>query len=164
MYFPNVSQPVLGGRTNNGAEVSAVRAAMQRVLESHELCPYSDSKWCVDIFSNLHVYKHKGWMAQGKKPVRHHDVREEIGGAFSAVCARASIWPFGRSRNPYLRYFGHHCCLVVGFDVLGIRHFFIFTLFHPFLPFCTHLLLIFTTSTLFLRRFLLTMGTPRRQG
>ena len=30
-------------------------------------------------------------------------------------------------------YFGHHCCLVVGFDALGIWHFWIFTLFHPFL-------------------------------
>ena len=38
-----------------------------------------------------------------------------------------------------LWYFGHHCCLVVGFDALGIRHFWIFTFFHAFLPFCTHL-------------------------
>ena len=42
--------------------------------------------------------------------------------------------------------------------------FWIFTLFHPFLPFCTHFLLISTTSTVFLRRFLPTMGTLRRQG
>ena len=47
---------------------------MQRVPQSQELCLYGDSKWCVDIFSNLHVYKFKGWMAQRKKPVRHHDV------------------------------------------------------------------------------------------
>ena len=49
-----------------------------------------------------------------------------------------------------LWYFGHHCCLVVGFDALGIWHFWIFTLFHPFLLFCTHCLPISTTSTLFL--------------
>ena len=49
-----------------------------------------------------------------------------------------------------LWYFGHHCCLVVGFDALGIWHFWMFTLFHPFLLFCTHFLPISTTSTLFL--------------
>ena len=49
-----------------------------------------------------------------------------------------------------LWYFGHHCCLVVGFDALGIWHFWMFTLFHPFPLFCTHLLPISTTSTLFL--------------
>ena len=37
-----------------------------------------------------------------------------------------------------LWYFGHHCYLVVGFDALEIWHFWMFTLFHPFLPFCTH--------------------------
>ena len=63
-----------------------------------------------------------------------------------------------------LWYFGHHCCLVLSSDVLGIWHFWIFTLLHPSLPFCTHFLLIFTTSTLFLRRFLPTMGTLRRPG
>ena len=49
-----------------------------------------------------------------------------------------------------LWYFGHPCCLVVGFDALGIWHFWMFTLFHPFLLFCTHFLPISTTSTLFL--------------
>ena len=49
-----------------------------------------------------------------------------------------------------LWYFGHHCCLVVGFDALGIWHFWIFTLFHPFLLFCTHFFPISTTPTLFL--------------
>ena len=48
-----------------------------------------------------------------------------------------------------LWYFGHHCCLVVGFDALRIWHFWMFTLFHPFLPFCTHFLPISTTPTLF---------------
>ena len=60
-----------------------------------------------------------------------------------------------------LWYFGHNFCLLVGFDALGI---WIFTLFNAFLPFCTHFLLISTTSTLFLGWFLPTMGTPRRQG
>ena len=45
-----------------------------------------------------------------------------------------------------LWYFGHHCCLIVGFDALGIWHFWMFTLFHPFLPFSTHFLPISTTS------------------
>ena len=44
-----------------------------------------------------------------------------------------------------LWYFGHHGCLVVGFDAPGIWHFWIFTVFYPFLPFCTHFLLISTT-------------------
>ena len=47
-------------------------------------------------------------------------------------------------------YFGHHCCLAVGFDAFGIWHFWMFTLFHPFLLFCTHFLPISTTSILFL--------------
>ena len=34
-----------------------------------------------------------------------------------------------------LWYFGHHCSLTVGFDALGIWHFWMFTLFHPFLLF-----------------------------
>ena len=63
-----------------------------------------------------------------------------LGGALSAVCAQCS----------YLGYFGHHCCLAVGFDALGIWHFWMFTLFHLFLPFCTHFLPISTTSTHFL--------------
>ena len=49
-----------------------------------------------------------------------------------------------------LWYFGHYCCLVIGFDAMGIWHFWVFTLFHVFLPFCTLFLLISTTSTLFL--------------
>ena len=54
--------------------------------------------------------------------------------------ARA-VQPFGRLvavETHTLWCFGHHCCLVVGFDALGIWHFQMFTLFHPFLPFCTH--------------------------
>ena len=50
----------------------------------------------------------------------------------------------------FLWYFGHHCCLVVGFDALGMWHFWTFTLFHPFLLFCTHFPPISTLSTLFL--------------
>ena len=36
-----------------------------------------------------------------------------------------------------LWYFGHQCCLVVGFDASGIWHFWMFTMFRPFLLFCT---------------------------
>ena len=89
-----------------------------------------------------------------------------LGGALSAVRTRA-VQLLGRLavvETHTLWYFGHHCCLVVGFDVLGVWHFWIVTPIHPFLPFCTHFLLIFTTSTLFLRRILPTMGTPRLQG
>ena len=49
-----------------------------------------------------------------------------------------------------LWYFGHHSCLLVGFDAMGIWHFWMFTLFHPFLLFCTYFLPISTTSTFFL--------------
>ena len=45
---------------------------------TQELFLYSDSKWCVDIFNNLQLYKRRAWMTQGKKPVRHHDVWEGI--------------------------------------------------------------------------------------
>ena len=72
--FPNVSQPVVGSQTNNTVEVSVVRAAIQRVSQSQELCLYSDSTWSVDIFSKLCMYNRRGWMAQGKKLVRHHDI------------------------------------------------------------------------------------------
>ena len=80
------------------------------------------------------------------------------GGAFSAVrvqCTRGAraVQLFGRLaivETHTLWYFGHHCCLVVGFDALGIWHFWMFTLFHPFLLFCAHFFPISTTSTLFL--------------
>ena len=50
-----------------------------------------------------------------------------------------------------LWYFGHHCCLVVGSDILGIWHFWIFTLLHPFLPCCTTLFVCtFSPHQLFL--------------
>ena len=45
---------------------------------TQELCLYGDSKWCVDIFNNLQLHNRCAWMAQGKKPVRHQDVWEEI--------------------------------------------------------------------------------------
>ena len=76
--YPNISQPMVGPQTNNRAEVSAVRAAISVVREDQELCIYSDSKWCVDIFDNLQLYKRRGWMSQGKKQVGHHDVWEEV--------------------------------------------------------------------------------------
>ena len=83
VYFPHgefakVSELVVGTQANNRAQVLAVRAAIQRVSESQELCLYGDSKWCVDIFSNQCAYTRRGWMAYGKKPVRNHDTCEEI--------------------------------------------------------------------------------------
>ena len=80
------------------------------------------------------------------------------GGALSTVrvqCARSAraVQLFGCLavlETHTLWYFGHHFCLVVGFDALEIWHFWMFTLFHPFLPFCTHFLPISSTSTLFL--------------
>ena len=77
VYFPHaeydsISEPVVGPQTNNRAEVSAVKAGTRAVRNTQELCLYSDSKWCVDIFNNLQLYKRRAWMAQGKKPVRHH--------------------------------------------------------------------------------------------
>ena len=83
VYFPhweygNISEPVVGPQTNNRAEVSAVRLGIHAVRNTQELCLYSDSKWCVDIFNNLQLYKRRAWMAQGKKPVKHHDVWEDI--------------------------------------------------------------------------------------
>ena len=45
---------------------------------TQEPCLYSDSKWCVDIFNNLQLYKRRGWIAKGKEPVRHHDIWEDI--------------------------------------------------------------------------------------
>ena len=105
VYFPhgeflNVSQPVVGAQTNNRAEVSAVRAAIQRVPEF--LCLYSDSKWCVDIFSNLCMYKCRGWMAQGKKPVRHHDIWEQIYRLYQGRTAPISVTQvYGHDRLVY---------------------------------------------------------------
>ena len=84
----------------------------------------------------------------------------DLGGALSTVCV---VQLFGRLavvETHTLWYFGHRCCLVVGSDVSGIWHFWIFTHFYLF----AHIfLLISTTSTLFPHRFLPTMGTPRRQ-
>ena len=68
----------MGPQTNNRVEVLAVRAEIRAVHNTQEPCLYSDSKWCVDIFSNLQLYKRRGWMAKGKQPVRHHDIWEDI--------------------------------------------------------------------------------------
>ena len=84
--------------------------------------------WCLDTF----------WV--GATEIRTH------GGALSAArmqcaCTARTVQLFGRLavvETHTLWYFGHHCCLVVGFDALGIWHFWIFTLFHPFPLFCTH--------------------------
>ena len=83
VYFPhdeydNISEPVVGPQTSNKAEVSVVSAGTRAVRNTEELCLYSDSKWCVDSFNNLQLYKRRAWMAQAKKPVRHQDVWEEI--------------------------------------------------------------------------------------
>ena len=83
VYFPpaeydNISEPVVGPRTNNRADESAVRAGIRAVRNTQEMCLYSDSKWCVDSFSNLQLYKRRGWMAKGKQPVKHHDIWEDI--------------------------------------------------------------------------------------
>ena len=59
----------------------------------------------------------------------------------------ATICASGHSRTHTLWCFGHHCCLVVSFDALGIWHFWMFTLFHPFLLFCTLFFPISATST-----------------
>ena len=57
-----------------------------------------------------------------------------------AQCAHSAraVQLFGRLavvETHTLWYFGHHCCLVVGFDASGIWHFWMFTRFHPFLLF-----------------------------
>ena len=62
VYFPhaeydNISEPVVGPQTNNKVEVLVVRAGIRAVRNTQELCLYSDSKWCVDIFNNLQLYK-----------------------------------------------------------------------------------------------------------
>ena len=69
------------------------------MLESQELCLYSDSKWCVDIFSNLHVYKRKGWMVQHKKPVRHHVYNEEADAPAKAGAALSKVHRPRRGRD-----------------------------------------------------------------
>ena len=72
--YDNISEPVVGPQTNNGAEVSAVRARICAVHNTQELCLYSDSKWCV-IFLAICSYINA---AKGKQPVRHHDIWEDI--------------------------------------------------------------------------------------
>ena len=73
--YGNISEPVVGPQTNNRAEVSAAKARLRAVRNTQELCLYSDSKWCVDNFNNLRLYKGRAW---GKKPVRRHDIWEDI--------------------------------------------------------------------------------------
>ena len=48
------------------------------MCNSQEMCPCRDFKWCVGIFGNLQLYKHRGWVAKGKHPVRHHDIWEDV--------------------------------------------------------------------------------------
>ena len=64
--YGHISEPVMSPQPNNRVEVSAVGAGIRAVRNSEELCLYSDSKWCVDMFSNLQLYERRGWMAKGK--------------------------------------------------------------------------------------------------
>ena len=68
----------MGPQTNNRAEASAIKAGIRVVRNTQEPRLYSGSKGCVDIFSNLQLYKRHGWMAKGKQPVRHHDIWEDM--------------------------------------------------------------------------------------
>ena len=105
-----------------------------------------------------YMYISAGWRVMtegGRRSLALGDSGCFSGGALSAVhvqCARsATMWACPAEVETHiLWYFGHHRCLVVGFDALGIWHFWMFTLFHPFLLFCTHFPPISTTSTLFL--------------
>ena len=47
------------------------------------------------------------------------------------------FWRLAVVETHNLWYFGHHSCLKAGFDALGIWRFWIFTLIHSFLLFCT---------------------------
>ena len=47
------------------------------------------------------------------------------------------FWCLAEVETHILWYCWHHCCLVVDFDALGIWYFWMFTLFHAFLLFCT---------------------------
>ena len=49
--YDNISEWVVGPQTNNTAQVSAVRAGIRAVRNTQELCLYTDSKWCVDVFN-----------------------------------------------------------------------------------------------------------------
>ena len=84
-------QPVVGPQTNNRAAVSAVTARIRAVRNTQELCLYSDSKWCVDIFSNLQLYERRNWVAKGKQPVRRHDIWEDIYQSLQSKTALVSM-------------------------------------------------------------------------
>ena len=68
-----------------------MRAAVGAVRGDQMLCMYSDSKWCVDIFDNLDLCKKRGWMTQGKKLVRHHDIWEEVLSIIRSRCAPVTV-------------------------------------------------------------------------
>ena len=86
-----LGEPVVGPKTNNRAEIWAVRAGIRTVCNTQELCLYIDSKWCVDIFSNLQLYKCRGWMAKCKQPVSHHDIWEDICHLLQGTIASVSV-------------------------------------------------------------------------
>ena len=58
--YENTSESVVGPQTQDRVEVSPVRADIRAVCNTQELCVYSDSKWCVDIFNNFELYKRCG--------------------------------------------------------------------------------------------------------
>ena len=75
---------------------------MRTVPVFQELCLYNDSKWCVDIFSNLQLYKRRGWMTQGKQPLRHHDILEDVYQLYQARRAPMSVTHvYGHNRLVY---------------------------------------------------------------
>ena len=87
------------------------------------------------------------------------------GGALSTV--RMGVQLFGRLavvETHILWYFGHHCCLVVGFDALGL---WLFWDFHPVSPIATfwHTFLAhFHHTHSFSRLISPHHGDPGRQG
>ena len=62
-----------------------------------------------------------------------------------------------------LCYFGHHCCLVVGFDALGIWHFLEFYSFSPISTFLHNFFAHFQVHS-FARSFSPHHGDPKKAG
>ena len=147
----NSTSPLRGRFSQSASEVSTApkeevhpysflsQAPTESVIEQHGFIACLDD---MDVYAEM-----PPWMQPAPPNPRNQYTQRRKGGALSAVQL------FGRLavvETHTLWYFGHHLCLVVGFDALGIWHFWMFTLFHPFLLFCTHFLPISTTSTLFL--------------
>ena len=73
-----------------------------------------------------HLWKYKLFLLFG------YISGEALGGALSALRAQCNYGRLAEVGTHSLWYFGHHC-LVVGFDALGMRHCWMFTLFHLYL-------------------------------